>query len=146
MVAPRRRTPLRDRLLARSIIHPKTGCWVWTGHRNAAGYGRVAAGDSRKILYAHRVAWEMWYGPIPDGLTIDHLCRNTSCVNPAHLEAVAHRVNVLRSSCPAALNAQKTRCDQGHEFDLLNTIYRPDGGRICRACKSERRSRKRVTS
>ena len=67
-----------------------TGCWEWTGHVNNAGYGRV------KNDYAHRLAYEMFVGPIPDGADLDHLCRRRSCVNPAHLEPVTRSENVRR--------------------------------------------------
>jgi len=81
----------------------------------------------------------MIVGPIPDGLTIDHLCRNRACVKPAHLEAVSQRVNTLRSPIAvAAINARKTHCKRGHAFDDLNTRVSigPNGQRRrdCRAC------------
>lgn len=72
------------------------GCWVWTAHGNNRGYGRFRVGGRQ--AYAHRVAYELRNGPIPPGLTIDHLCRNKMCVNPAHLEPVTLRENALRGS------------------------------------------------
>lgn len=86
----------------------------------------------------HRVVWTLWRKPIPQGLTIDHLCRNKGCANPRHLEPVAHRENVLRGVSPAARHAQKIHCTNGHEFTPENT-YRYGGGRFCRACRDRNR-------
>lgn len=75
------------------------GCWQWTGFINPNGYSQMSVRVDGKVrtIQAHRVAYEWFVGPVPDGLTIDHLCRNTRCVNPAHLEAVAHHENVRRA-------------------------------------------------
>lgn len=100
-------------------------CWLWTAGRNRDGYGLFSSqrGGQRS---AHRIAYEWERGPIPDGLQIDHLCRVTSCVNPAHLEAVTGRVNMLRGFAPPAINARKTHCINGHEFTPENTFGRSD--------------------
>lgn len=106
-------------------------CLIWTGPKLPSGYGKT--GD----LYAHRVAYEEAFGPIATGLTIDHLCRQPSCVRPDHLEAVPIRVNLARGFSPTALNARKTHCKHGHPFDEQNTriVRTPSGhGRLCRAC------------
>jgi hypothetical protein len=108
-------------------------CWPWIGYRDSNGYG-VTKVDG-KAKRAHRVVYEMRVGPIPDGLHIDHLCRNPSCVNPLHLEPVTPRENTLRGNGLAALNAAKTACKNGHEFDDVNTYHRPTGGRACRKCR-----------
>lgn len=108
-----------------------SGCWEWAGNKLRLGYGHFKLnGKNRK---AHRVSYELLKGPIPLGLTIDHLCRNTSCVNPDHLEPVTQRVNVLRSNNQAARNARKTHCKHGHEFTAENTVIVPLG-RQCRLC------------
>lgn len=101
-----RRTPLRSgpipktpaaKVLARIVR--SDGCWEWPGNKTADGYGTVDDFTSakRRRLYAHRVAYEALVGPIPDGLELDHLCRNRSCVRPDHLEPVTHGVNIQRS-------------------------------------------------
>lgn len=98
-------------------------------------YGKFRlSAPARKQVAAHRYAYEIAYGPIPDGLEIDHLCRNPICVNPNHLEAVSHQENMRRSLSPTGLNAAKDTCKHGHPFDEENTRWRPTGGRDCRAC------------
>ena len=108
------------------------GCWNWLGYRDRDGYGRV--GINGKVLGAHRVAYELMIGPVPSGAELDHLCRNRHCVNPAHLEAVTHKENMLRGAGVGSENAAKDRCVKGHLFDEKNTYLRPIGGRNCRAC------------
>ncbi len=95
------------------------------------------------MVYAHRAAYELYVGPIPEGLTIDHLCRNTLCVNPAHLEAVTMRENILRGTGPSAQAARKTHCLRGHPFDDGNTLFRATGKRVCRACQRVHREKRR---
>ena len=107
------------------------GCWLWTGGTNGVGYGRIYL--RRKRQYVHRLMWEFFNGPIPEGTEIDHLCRNPGCVNPDHLEPVSHRENILRGVGPPAINAAKTECLRGHPFDADNT-YDARGYRACRAC------------
>lgn len=109
-------------------------CWEWQAARNWRGYGRFAV--KRVEIGAHRVAYMMDVGPIPDGLHLDHLCRNTSCVNPAHLEAVSPRENYMRGEGVGALNAAKTECLRGHEFTPENTRFYA-GKRHCRTCMRE---------
>lgn len=108
-------------------------CWVWTGARTLSGYGRFYIA-SKPNTAAHRFSWELLRGAVRDGLQLDHLCRNRLCVNPAHLEPVTLRVNVLRGVGHSAVNAVKTHCVSGHEFTLENTIDRPRGRRECREC------------
>lgn len=116
-------------------------CWLWRGSRNTKGYGSFRVGN--KTLTVHRIAYELLIGPIPDGLTLDHLCRNPVCVNPNHLEPLTGRENTLRGDNPPARNARKTHCPQGHPYDLLNTYIFGHGYRDCRACRKERGRRRR---
>lgn len=114
-------------------------CWNWAAYKRADGYGEFwLNGQSR---YAHRVAYELEVGEIPEGLTIDHLCRNTSCVNPSHLEPVTHAENVRRGDA-GWRNAIKTHCPHGHPYDEANTYVNPDGRRDCRACHRDRTLRR----
>lgn len=115
------------------------GCWLWTDKGNGYGYGRLRV-DGRNIL-AHRFSYELHVGPIPPGLELDHLCRVRACVRPDHLEAVTHAENVRRGTWPSALNAVKTHCKSGHEFNDQNTYIRPDGYRDCRVCDRGRVAR-----
>lgn len=110
-------------------------CWLWTAHKVHDGYGKFWL-DGRHVL-AHRVSYEWLVGPIPDGLQIDHLCRVRHCVNPAHLEPVTQRENLLRGETILAANAAKTHCPSGHAYDDENTCV-SGGWRYCRACNRER--------
>lgn len=133
MTRPARYAPVGIRAI-HSVEHPPDGgdgCWEWTGNRDPHGYGRITV--AKKTKRAHRVVYEHFKGPIPEGLVIDHLCRNPGCVNPDHLEAVTIKVNTLRGVSVSARNAVKTHCIHGHEFTPENT-YRRKTGRACRAC------------
>jgi hypothetical protein len=103
------------------------GCWLWMGPINQMGYGRATHRGRRQL--AHRVAFELTNGPVPDGLVLDHLCRVKACVNPAHLEAVTNRENVRRG----LKGVLTTHCPKGHPYDEVNTHYH-EGHRYCRAC------------
>lgn len=133
---------LRDRLLLQALVDDD-GCWLWTGALLRNGYARLRTemADGGKSRLAHRASYEEFVGPIPEGLTIDHLCRVRHCVNPAHLEAVTHRENIMRGETRAAENAAKTVCIHGHEFTFANTYVSPDGKRACRTCQRDRRAR-----
>ena len=121
-------------------IDMSTGCWIWDRAKDERGYGRVWNPKGGSSL-AHRVMYEKVHGPIPEGKDIDHLCRNTSCINPEHLEVVDHRTNVLRGEGTPAKHAQQSHCKRGHLFTPENTYVNRNGGRECRACRQLRRAR-----
>ncbi|WP_318196883.1 HNH endonuclease signature motif containing protein [Streptomyces sp. MCL20-2] len=131
-------------------------CWIWTGSIDGYGYGRLKGND--RYIRAHRLAHELFIGAIPEGLHVDHICHNSDedcvggdgcqhrrCVNPAHLEAVTHQVNLLRGKTIVAAAARSTHCPKGHPYDEANTIVQGDGKRRCRTCRqaSERRRGRR---
>lgn len=130
------------------LVDKTDSCWNWTANK-WKGYGQFGVQvepGKWKQRKAHRVAYELCVGPIPDGLQLDHLCRNPSCVNPAHLEPVTNRENGLRGVSVAARNAAKTHCVNGHEFTAENTMYQVVNGnkqRECRSCYRERMRRVR---
>lgn len=127
---PAQRPTTEERLLA-GVTHGEafngTPCWEWQGGRLPSGYGRLSVDNERR--YTHRLAWELFRGPIPDGLFIDHLCENKRCCNPEHLEPVPPAVNTRRAF------QKVTACPQGHPYDDQNTYTHPTKGyRKCRAC------------
>ena len=143
---PRKRGTLRQNF-ERHVLRMPFGCWVWTGEILEHGYGRVSWGPHR--YPAHRVAYELYVGPIPEGMQLDHLCRNRRCVNPAHVEPVTCRENLLRGNTRAAANAAKivcTRCQK--PYDFTRTCRDGYKRRVCRSCRNEvtRRFKQKETS
>ena len=136
----RRVVPVIERLLAK-VHEDANGCWVWTGSLSPEGYGSISLGrrDQGRAMN-HRYTYEFFRDEIPDGLHLDHLCRNRACCNPWHLEPVTCRVNVLRGDARfnGAHNRDKTHCVNGHEFTPENTAFGRDGYRRCRMCTNAR--------
>lgn len=106
-------------------------CWLWKGFINQKGYGKTRPLGYKNIA-AHRLAFELFRGPIPSGLTLDHLCRNRSCVNPSHLEPVTAGENTLRGNTVTGINLRKTHCKCG---SLFSEKRDSNGGRVCIVCK-----------
>lgn len=121
------RTPLEDRLWSR--VDKSGTCWEWQGP-TSGGYGVIGAGGRKcPLIRTHRLSYELLKGPIPDGLEIDHLCKNRRCCNPEHLEAVTKAENLRR------VWVNHTHCPRGHELPPKA----PQGKRRgqCKTCKSE---------
>lgn len=129
--------PIIERLLSRIEIDA-SGCWIWLGAQDGRGYGHIATGGRGAPAKTHRVAYEHLVGPIPTGLSIDHLCRVQLCCNPVHLEVVSLAENTRRQLAAVGHpNALKTHCPVGHAFDEANTRFASDGrGRVCRTCRA----------
>ena len=111
---------------------PELGpCWLWTAGRRHKGYGEFWV--SGALVPAHRFAYELLVGPIPEGLELDHLCRVHPCVNAGHLEPVTHQENMQRGNS-GRLERERTHCPQGHPYDAENTRWYAKDWRRCRAC------------
>lgn len=148
-----RHTPNRTHLLRRHVmaIIPRiilfaqkftildNGCWEWNASKTSDGYGWFRDGSGP--VRAHQWAYEYFIGPVPEGLELDHLCRNRACANPYHLEPVTDRENTIRG-----VNARpkKTHCKQGHAFTPDNTYFRKNGRRACRQCSRNSMRKKRI--
>ena len=122
-----------------------SGCWLWTAFKSEKGYGQFGVREQgqRRTVRAHRYAYESIVGPIPSGLTLDHLCRVRHCVNPAHLEKATVRVNVLRGDGITARQLRAPHCAKGHPYTTENTSLL-HGWRICRVCRKANNQRKRA--
>lgn len=114
--------PLHKRTLDR--IDASGDCWVWTGKLTPDGYA------------PHLRIWRLLVGPIPAGLTLDHLCRNRACVNPDHHEPVTQAENSRRGYSASAINSRKTQCPRGHLYDQANTWRDAQNYRHCRTCRA----------
>lgn len=119
------------------------GCWVWLGNRvkkSNGDYGHISIKwkDVRKTFRAHRLSYEVFIGDIPEGLELDHKCRNTLCINPDHLEPVTHTENMRRR-----IDINKPQCKNGHDYTEENTYVNPRGRRECRVCKEVSRAKSR---
>lgn len=128
------------RFWAKVALPDGNGCMLWLAYVHPGGYGQFGIGGHRgRMRYAHRVSYVIAYGPVPDGLVVDHVkargCQHRHCVAPLHLEAVTQLENVRRSN--AGENQRvKSNCPQGHPYAGANLYVTPRGGRVCRICKN----------
>lgn len=124
-----------DRFTAKIQIDFETGCWIWTGGK-LHGYASFSLGRGRTVS-GHRWSYKTFVGPIPEGLTLDHLCRTPACVNPDHLEPVTMGENTRRGESPGAIAVRTNTCVRGlHELTPENTYVTPSTGfRRCRECR-----------
>jgi len=129
---------IRNRWWKDVLVGAPDACWPWLRSRGSHGYGQTW--DRVTVRLAHRVAWVLTHGQqIPDGLTIDHLCRNRSCCNPSHLRLLSNLANARDNG-----QTTKTHCPQGHPYDDENTVINSRGHRLCRACRDHRNRARRA--
>lgn len=121
-----------------------SGCWEWKGTKNSGGYAKTKI--KGKTLLGHRMMYEFTHGSIPQHLTLDHLCRNRSCVNPQHLEPVTMKENLLRGNGACAINKRKTKCKRGHPFGKQTKFNLNKGNRMCHTCAKLRKPRRKFLS
>lgn len=122
-----------ERFMSYVMPEPNSGCWLWTGTLNTQGYGRFHINGKRPM--AHKYVFEALVKKVPEGLSLDHLCRVRCCVNPQHLEPVTTRENIMRGENKVAALAGRTHCNRGHEFTAENTSVRKHRGKTYRGCK-----------
>ena len=129
-----KRKRARDEARFWAKVEKTDTCWIWIASIDANGYGQFSL-DGMNVR-AHRVAYELEVGPIPDGLHLDHLCRVRNCVRPAHLEPVTQQENIARGFGASAINSRKNKCNNGHPLRGDNLVVRR-GWRECRTCRNE---------
>lgn len=128
---------VKTKLMSKVMI-TNAGCWQWTGSRFKKKYGdygqiRIGRRNDSKLRRAHVVSYETFVAPIPNGLELDHLCHNTLCINPEHLELVTHPINMKRRKDSGLL-----QCKYGHVYTKETTFYNVKGKRECRICRKIR--------
>jgi hypothetical protein len=133
-------TPVRERFWPKVRVGPSKDCWEWLGSKDPRGYGRLfVGGRGGRPVAAHRIAWELTFGPIPEGEHVCHKCDWPSCCNPDHLFLGSRSDNMQDAAKKGRIHGQQnTHCAKGHELTLDN-IYTPTGTcqRQCRQCKRD---------
>lgn len=132
-----KRMPLPDRIRSFQANADPDGCWLWPGC-TSDGYGRGYASNKGRKVTVHRFAYELLVGPIPDGLHIDHLCRNPRCFNPAHLEPVTPKENNRRGKNCGVFNTPADHCPRGHAYTDDNAYWSKGKYRMCKTCVTAR--------
>ena len=113
----------------------ESGCWEWMAFMDHNGYGKYRVDGATR--FAHRIAYLQLHGPVPEGLELDHLCRNRACVRVSHLEAVTHRENALRGSATTHGRGAEYCRPGRHRLDSAGVYTLPNGQRQCRECKKQ---------
>lgn len=140
--------PAVDRFWAKVRKLGESACWIWTARKDRKGYGQFRVGSkrdgTRRLIFAHQFSFELAGGLIGEGQVVDHVCRNPSCVNPGHLQTITRRKNWENGISPAAINARKTHCINGHPLFGDNLYVEPGGARHCRTCRAEITARQKI--
>lgn len=143
IVSSMTRIPLQDRVLKR-VDQTEEGCWEWPGSTTSNGYGTasyIRDDGIQRIAMTHRVVYEALVGPIPEGLDLDHLCRNRICCNPKHLEPVPRIVNSHRGA-----KYRPSHCIHGHEYTKENSHFNKYGHIKCRECSRQSCKKRRMAA
>jgi hypothetical protein len=133
--------PLIERFQEKHAVDLDTGCWVWVASAKTRGYGAVTVSHEHGTMLAHRLSYLIHVGRIPDGMELDHLCRNRACVNPEHLEPVTTAENGRRAR---PFRQKPTHCPQGHAYAEHGRLYPSGQSYICLPCKAEYTRRRRA--
>ena len=139
------KTSIKDRFDEKWMPEPNTGCWLWVASIGSHGYGQIHA-NGYPVL-AHRLSYEMHRETIPEGMTIDHLCRQKVCVNPDHMETVTLAENLRRADHKAGIpkgRYKATHCAKGHSYLITAKFNRSERRRYCSVCYRDNQDRKRL--
>lgn len=140
---PRVRQPISERFW--SHVDRTSECWLWTGAKDAKGYGRFQRGRGEGTISAHRWAWMETHGPIPSTCFLCHSCDTPACVRLDHLfvgDAFANMQDMAAKG--RSWMQQREQCPMGHAYDEANTYVDTDGRRRCRTCRKDRRRARRI--